>query len=190
MSVTCHGKTQKSTHCSKKTTNSCGFCHLHINQFSVPVKNVKVEKCASTKGFVSKSQVSVKKFSCKDCPVCFEKLSKCEKPLECGHWTCNKCLSKFSKAECPICRCKLKNVDVKILNEMKKNYRKRTEETIREETTHLMREERARVNVPRRVARVNENIVYITREMEDEDELVRLFARILLNERRGIHSIR
>lgn len=39
-----------------------------------------------------------------ECPVCLDKFTPEDKPLECGHWIHKKCVEKHFKPECPVCR--------------------------------------------------------------------------------------
>ena len=39
----------------------------------------------------------------KDCPICFEDMTKCKFPLKCGHWAHTECVTRWDD-KCPICR--------------------------------------------------------------------------------------
>ena len=66
--------------CKLKTNNSNGFCHRH--------KHVEVFKFAKPE----------------TCPVCYNSIHQCVRPLVCGHWIHRRCVQKSGKPECPLCR--------------------------------------------------------------------------------------
>lgn len=75
--------------CKIRTLNPVGYCHRHLHK------------------------VNLYKFpKPKSCPVCFERVHQCRKPLSCGHWIHKSCVRKSGKAECPLCRQNLPEIEI------------------------------------------------------------------------------
>jgi len=78
----CKEYTNNKKRCKLYTTNNNTACHIH-------------------------SKVESKFPKPKECPICFNSIHQCSKPLICGHWVHKSCIQKSMKFECPICRTSL-----------------------------------------------------------------------------------
>ena len=85
----CKHYTIEKKRCKLHTTENNIFCHRHIK---------------TTTNFTKP----------KECPICWNSIHQCSKPLICGHWVHKTCIIKSNKAECPICRQQLYNFYEKV----------------------------------------------------------------------------
>lgn len=88
--IQCVSKTKRGTRCRRRVTVSdkieisTPLCHIHSlseNKFNLEKPN--------------------------ECPVCYESLDNVEKPIICGHWLHESCITRHFRSECPVCRCPL-----------------------------------------------------------------------------------
>jgi len=80
----CNFLLDNKTKCKNKTIKSNKYCTEHLD-FKFPKP--------------------------KTCPVCFNSIHQCTRPLSCHHWIHKSCIRKSGKRECPICRKDLPEIE-------------------------------------------------------------------------------
>lgn len=81
----CNHITRKERQCKNKSTQP--FCHLHRKGKFVQDRPTQ-------------------------CPVCYNTLAQCKKPLPCGHWVHMSCVKRANTGTCPLCRHKIPGLKV------------------------------------------------------------------------------